>query len=681
MSYQRREGVSQAVHNLHGFLTTQPSTRVNDRTNQSLQGPLRGTPTMKTSTVAPSEAHGSLRTHDDQTGFALLVLGSLGVVYGDIGTSPLYALRFSLAHLTHGADVRREVLGVESLLLWALIFTVTAKYVLFIMRMDNKGEGGTLSLMALAQTAMGRRSLPVFLLGIAGASLFYGDAILTPAVSVLSAIEGTEVAWPSMARFVVYITLAIVCLLFFAQSRGTEKVAKLFGPIMLLWFSSLALLGLAHISEQPSILVALNPYYAVRYLVSNGFWSFLIFGAVVLAVTGGEALYADMGHFGRKPITTAWIGLVLPALVLNYLGQGAMVLARPETLSDPFYLMVPPWALVPMILLATAATVIASQAVISGTYSLTQQAIQLGLVPRLQIKHTSETLAGQIFLPRVNMILFFGVVALVMIFRNSDSLLSAYGIAVCGAMTIDTLLAFIVVWKFWQWPLPWAIAICLPFSVVDALFLSANSFKFLDGGYLPITFGAVLMIIMWTWARGVRLVNERQRRESVPLEGLMKSLSRSKPTRVPGTAVYLTTTPDSAPSALLHNLKHYRVLHEQNVVLTIKAAGVPRVPLDDQLKIERIDDSMVRIIASIGFMQTPDVPRLLLATRKYGLQFDIMQTSFFLSRFNLKSSAMNPLVAAQDQLFIMLTRLANDATDFMKIPPGRVVWLGGQLTL
>ncbi len=634
-------------------------------------------------TSSPGAPHGAGVATGPLSRSALFLpaFGSLGVVFGDIGTSPLYAFKYSLSHVDKVADFRTEVIGLLSLLLWALVLMVTVKYVLFVMRMDNKGEGGTLSLMALAQNAIGRRTLPVFLLGIIGASLFYGDAILTPAVSVLSAVEGVEVALPAFKQLVVPATVLIVIVLFGAQFRGTQSVANLFAPIMLLWFVCLFLLGVMNIAQYPGVFLAVNPFYAIAFLFNHGFIGLAILGSVVLAVTGGEALYADMGHFGRQAIAMAWMMVVFPALAVNYLGQGALILAHPEAAVDPFYLMAPRWALVPLIVLATAATVIASQAVISGTFSLTQQAIQLGLLPRLQISHTSETQAGQIYVPRVNMLLFLGVAALVLTFRSSDALLSAYGIAVSAAMMIDTLLAYVVVSRLWKWPPKWALAICGPLLLADIAFVGANSLKFFDGGYLPITFGLVLMAIMWTWARGVRMVNDRQRRESVPLEGLMKSLARSKPTTVPGTAVYLTTTPDSAPSALLHNLKHYRVLHEQNVVLHIKAAGVPRVPVDEQLTIERIEDNMVRIVARIGFMQTPDVPRVLLATRKHGYQFDIMQTSFFLSRFNLKSGSTNPLINAQNQLFIMLTRMANDATDFLKIPPGRVVWLGGQLTI
>jgi len=636
---------------------------------------------MTTTSAQPHGVDNNAHAAASNRTFALLTLGSLGVVYGDIGTSPLYALQVSLSHVAQGPTMRAEVIGLVSLLIWALIFIVTAKYILFVMRMDNKGEGGTLSLMALAQGVLGRRTTTLFTLGMAGAALFYGDAILTPAISVLSAIEGLQLAVPTASGYVIPLTLAVIVGLFAAQSRGTAQVGALFGPVMLVWFAALALLGLRHLTDDTGIFLALNPLNGLTFLVSNGHAGFIALGSVFLAVTGGEALYADMGHFGRKPITWAWSGLVLPSLLLNYLGQGAMVLADPAKADNPFYMMAPNTLLVPMVLLATMATVIASQAVISGAFSLTQQAIQLGLLPRLQILHTSETQAGQIYLPRVNMLLLVGVIVLVLNFKSSTALASAYGIAVSGTMLITTPLAFIVAWRLWKWPLHWAALACAPFAVVDAAFFLANAFKFYDGGYVPVTFAAMLMVIMWTWARGVRKVNERQRRDSVPLEGLMKSLARSKPTIVPGTAVYLTTTPDSAPSALLHNLKHYRVLHEKNVVLMIKSASVPRVPVDEQLTIERVDDSMVRIVANIGFMQTPDVPRVLLGARKYGYQFDIMQTSFFLSRFNLKSGSTHPFVNAQNQLFILLTRLANDATDFLKIPPGRVVWLGGQLTI
>jgi len=641
---------------------------------------------MATTASAPTGAPGvtpEARSHLKPSSLFALMIGSLGVVYGDIGTSPLYALQVSVANLAPGPGLRADVIGIVSLLLWALIFTVTGKYVIFVMRMGNNGEGGILSLMALAQKAIGRRTTLLFVLGIAGASLFYGDAVITPAISVLSAIEGLKHVLPSAETYVVPLAVVVLLILFLAQSRGTGNVAALFGPIMAIWFAVIAVAGLSHLHDDIGILRAFNPFAGLGYLVSHGRIGFVVLGAVFLAVTGGEALYADMGHFGRIPINRAWLFLVLPALLLNYLGQGAMILARPETISDPFYLMMPqtPVLLIPMILLATAATVIASQAVISGAFSMTQQAIQLGLLPRLQILHTSERQAGQIYLPRINTLLLVGVVALVIAFRTSSSLAAAYGIAVSGTMMITTPLAFIVAWRSWKWPIPWALAACAPFAAVDLAFFLANSMKFLEGGYIPISIAVVLMIVMWTWTRGVRAVNDKQRRESVPLEGLMRSLERSKPPRVPGTAVFLTTTPDSAPAALLHHLKHSKVLHEKNVVLTIKSANVPRVPIDEQIQVERVSDAMVRITATLGYMQTPDVPRMLLAARKFGQTFDILQTSFFLSRFNLKSVSRNPLEAWQNSLFILLTRTANDATDFLRLPPGRVVWLGGQLTI
>jgi KUP system potassium uptake protein len=645
---------------------------------------------MKAASYGPlSAAHAVEPTHRGPL-FSLMV-GALGVVFGDIGTSPLYALQVSLSHLTAGDAWRSEVLGLVSLLIWALIFTITAKYVTFVMRMDNRGEGGILSLMALAQTAIGRRTTILFLLSISGAALFYGDAIITPAISVLSAIEGLKlVVSPDSvyAQFisdycVIPLTLAVVAGLFVAQSGGTARVGAWFGPIMVVWFVLIAIAGVVNITDDPYVLTAANPLLGLSYLIHHGKLGLVTLGSVFLAVTGGEALYADMGHFGRIPINRAWLFMVLPALLFNYLGQGALVLSRPDTVGDPFYNMMPhtPFLLIPMILLATAATVIASQATISGTFSLTQQAIQLGFLPRLQILHTSDTQAGQIYMPRVNALLFVGVIALVLAFRSSVSLASAYGIAVSGTMMITTPLAFMVAWRLWKWPLWQALAVCAPFAVIDVVFFVSNALKFFDGGYVPVTIALVLMLVMGTWARGVRIVNDRQRRESVPLEGLMKSLERSKPTMVPGTAVYLTTTPDSAPTAFLHNLKHNKIIHAKNVVLTIKSAEVPRIPVEEQLRIERVTEAMLRMTATIGYMQTPDVPRLLMLARKQNQTFDIMQTSFFLSRFNLKTGEHGPLQTVLNSLFIMLTRTANDATDFLRIPPGRVVWMGGQLTL
>jgi KUP system potassium uptake protein len=615
---------------------------------------------------------------------AAAVLASMGVVFGDIGTSPLYALRESLAHTSATGATRAEVIGVVSLLIWAVIVTVTFKYVLFIMRADNKGEGGTLALMALAQGAVGRRTNAILLLGIVGAALFYGDAVLTPAISVLSAVEGLKLVSPIFdnTTFIVPIATAILVALFVGQSYGTARVAAFFGPVMALWFLVLALLGLRHIADDLQIFEAVyNPWHGVSFLLAHGKIGFIVLGAVFLAVTGGEALYADMGHFGRKPIQLAWMIVVMPALILNYLGQGAMVLAHPETAKDPFFLMAPSWALLPLVILATAATVIASQAVITGAFSLTQQAIQLGLLPRLKIEHTSETQAGQIYMPHVNYLLLALVLILVWTFRGSSALASAYGIAVTGTMIVDTSLAFIVVWKLWRWPMHWALLLCLPFLFMDIAFFSANLLKFAEGGYIPITFGFLLVAIMWTWTSGTRLIAERYRKDAVPIADLMRMLDKSKPHRVDGTAVYLTSDPDMAPSALLHNLKHNRVLHKQNIILTVRTSEVPRIPRREQIQVETISPDMKRIVATLGFMETPNVPRILTLARPKGIDFDIMQTSFFVARFQVKAAAKRGMPPIQHALFVTLARFSNDATDFFDIPSGRVVWLGGQVNI
>ena len=618
-------------------------------------------------------AHGSSRNT------LLLVLGAAGVVYGDIGTSPLYAFRESLAH--SGQMSREAVVGIVSLLLWALLITVTLKYVVLIMRADNKGEGGTLSLMALAHSALGRRTGAVLALGVVGAALFYGDAVITPAISVMSAVEGLKLVTPGVEPYVVPIALVILTGLFAVQSRGTGNVAALFGPIMVLWFATLAVLGLTHIADDPEIFYAINPWYGVSFLVTHGEIGFLVLGAVVLAVTGGEALYADMGHFGKRPIRIAWTGMVLPALALNYLGQGAFVLSHPEAASNPFFLMAPQWGLLPLVILATIATIIASQAVITGAYSLTQQAIQLGLLPRLKIKHVSETLMGQIYMPQVTALLFVGVVILVLAFQTSSNLASAYGIAVTGAMTVDTLLAFIVARGLWKWS-PWlAVAVIAPFLIIDLAFFSANLLKFTDGGYMPIVFGTFLAIAMWTWDRGTRMIRAKVRKDSVPITQLVKMLRRSKPHRVPGTAVFLTADPDSAPASLLHNLKHNKVLHKTNIVFTIRTLPTPRVANEEKIEVSELSEGVLRIIAKVGYMERPDVQRLLALSRKQGLHFDLMQTSFFLSRFRYVSDARSGMPVWQDKVFIGLTKVAADVTDFYHIPSGRLVELGSQMSI
>ena len=609
-----------------------------------------------------------------------LTLGSIGVVYGDIGTSPLYALRESLAH-THagGGVIEQDVIGIVSLLLWALFLTVTLKYVLFLMRADNKGEGGTLALMALAQNAFPRAAAPVFVLGILGASLFSGDAIITPAISVLSAVEGLKLVTPFFEPYVVPITLVILFTLFMVQSHGTGGVATFFGPIMLVWFASIAVLGASHIGDAPRIIMAFNPLDGLHFLGSHGMIGFLVLGSVFLAVTGAEALYADMGHFGCRPIQIAWIVLILPSLVLNYLGQGALILSNPAAVADPFFLAAPEWALLPLVLLATVATVIASQATITGAFSLARQAIQLGLLPRMEIIHTSHMQEGQIFIPRVNRILLIGVILLVLMFKTSSALASAYGIAVTASLVVDSCLAFVVVWKLWRWPLWGALVVTGAFLCIELAFFSANVVKVLDGGYVPMFVGASMVVMMWTWTRGTRLLEQKTRRDSIPLRDLLRMLEKSKPTRVTGAAVFLTSDPEVAPTALMHNLKHNKVLHERIFIISVKTEQVPRVNPKRRYEIERISDDFTKITLHYGFMESPRVPAALATLRKAGLKFDIMTTSFFLGRRTLKTSSNSGMPLWQDKLFVALSKQSANATDFFSIPSDRVVELGAQV--
>ncbi len=616
-------------------------------------------------------------------GFWSLALGSIGVVYGDIGTSPLYAFREAVLAAT-GAGSQADqsvVLGILSLIVWALFLVVTAKYVLILLRADNKGEGGTLALMALASRSLMRRGGAIIFLGIISGALFYGDAIITPALSVLSAIEGIKVVTPAFDAYVVPLTVIILVVLFSVQSRGTAKVAAFFGPIMLFWFAAIAVAGVWHVSQNLTVLLAFNPWFGISFLFKHGIVGFYTLGAVFLVVTGAEALYADLGHFGRGPIRAAWLVVVLPALIINYLGQGALVLGNPKSIENPFFLLFPDWILLPVVLLATAATVIASQAVITGAYSLTRQAIQLGLLPRLEIRHTSEALFGQIYMPRVNTLLLFGVLLLVALFRSSGALASAYGIAVTGTMVVTAMMAIVVIWRVWGWPFFGALALMLPFLFIDFTFLSANLLKVVEGGWMPLALGALIMAVMYTWRRGSRLLFEKTRRLETSLESLVKSLEKKPPARVPGTAVFLTSDPVSAPTALLHSLKHYKVLHEKNVILTIETADAPRVDPAERVRIEPVGKTFSRVVLRFGFMETPNVPRALAIARKLGWQFDIMSTSFFLSRRSLKPSSHSGMPRWQDRLFIGLTRVANDATDYFQIPTGRVVEVGTQVTV
>lgn len=608
-----------------------------------------------------------------------LALGSIGVVYGDIGTSPLYAFREAVT--ASGPVTRETVLGVLSLILWALIVVVTLKYVLLLLRADNNGEGGTLSLTALATRALGRPTTLVFLLGLIGAAMFLGDSMITPAISVLSAVEGLKLATPAFEHFVVPLTIVILAALFAVQRRGTARVASFFGPVMAIWFVAIALAGLLHISDDPGVLLAINPYYGVNFLATHGTIGLVTLGAVFLVVTGGEALYADLGHFGRRPIQNAWLVLVLPALVLNYFGQGALVLANPVAIENPFYRLLPETLLLPMVVLATAATVIASQAVITGAYSLVSQAIQLGMLPRLAIRHTSAEKAGQIYIPRVTIVLFIAVLLLVGLFRTSSGLASAYGIAVATTMVVDGLLAFIVVWKLWERKFWQAALLVVPLIVVDFTFFAANLLKLLEGGWVPLLFGAMMVLLMMTWRRGTGILAQKTRRIEVPLDTLIRSLEKNPPHAVKGTAVFLTAEPEFAPTALLHNLKHNKVLHERNVILTIVTTDTPRVSDDERVAMTTISDQFSRVALRFGYMEQPNVPKALAIARKLGWTFDIMSTSFFLSRRALRPAADSGMPPWQDRLFIGLAKTANDATDFFQIPTGRVVEVGTQVTV
>jgi len=614
--------------------------------------------------------------------FPVLLLGCIGVVYGDIGTSPLYAFRESLRAAGEDGLLRADVMGIVSLLVWTLIMIVTLKYVLLIMRADNQGEGGTLSMVALIQQALHRRPVWLLGLGMAGVALFFGDAVITPAISVLSAVEGMVLVVPAFEQFVVPATLIIIVGLFFVQRHGTAAVSILFGPIMVVWFVTMAVLGLMHVGDDWSILKAFNPAYAVSFLFSNGYASFIVMGSVFLAVTGGEALYADMGHFGRRPIQLAWGGLVFPALTLSYLGQGALVLSHPEKAPNPFFLMAPDRALLPLVILATCATVIASQAVISGAFSMMKQAVRMGLLPRLEILHTSESQVGQIYLPKVNSLLAIGVICLVLAFGSSADLASAYGIAVTGVMLITSILASVLFVKVWKWSRLLTAFVIGPLLLIELVFLAANGTKFLDGGYIPVLMAAVICLLMWTWLRGSAHVLRQSRRHSVSIESLTQMVGKSKRLQdVSGTAVFLTADPEVAPAALMHNIKHNQVLHAQNLIVGVTVATVPYVDEAQRLVITPINDRFTRIDLVFGYMEETNIPKALALGRRRGIKFDIMSTSFFLNRRSFKSDPKRGLPAWQEKLFIALTRNAADATSFYRLPTNRVIELGQQLVI
>ncbi|HWU60821.1 MAG TPA: potassium transporter Kup [Ensifer sp.] len=613
-----------------------------------------------------------------------LALGSVGVVYGDIGTSPLYAFKEALRPVSADGLDRFEVIGIISLMLWTLTIIVTLKYVLFLLRADNGGEGGTLSLLALLMKTANGHAAILFFMGIAGSALFLGDAMITPALSVLSAVEGLELVTPELKEFVLPLSLTILVVLFLVQSRGTEAVSAFFGPITALWFLVMGVIGIYHIADDLTIFTALNPYHAATFLIQEKWIGIVVLGAVFLTVTGAEALYADLGHFGRRPIQLAWFALVFPALMLNYLGQGAFILKHPEGAENPFFLMFPSWALLPAVILATAATIIASQAVITGAFSLVRQAIHLNFLPRMEIQHTSETHTGQIFLPGVNLILMFGVVLLVLGFRSSDALATAYGISVTGAMTITTIMAFEFVRKQWHWSLAAALAGLLPLLALELVFLGANLFKIHDGGYVPIMIAGGIVIVMWTWRRGSRILAEKAKANNIPIDKFIEMVSRESdhaPVTVPGTAIFLTSDPGFAPATLLHNIKHNHVLHKQNIILSVRTANKPYVPEDIRYSLSHLSDRFTSLEVRFGFMEMPDITKTLGRIRKEGMKFEIMSTSFYLGRRQLLASPDGGMPLWQDKLFIGLANTATRPSDYFRLPSNRVVELGSQVVI
>jgi len=617
-----------------------------------------------------------------KSGFLGLTIGAVGVVFGDIGTSPLYAMREALHHSRAGTAPELAAFGVVSLVFWAMLLLVTIKYVVFLMRADNHGEGGTLVLMGLAQKALGKPLQIIFLLGLSGAALFYGDSLITPAVSVLGALEGLKDApgiGGGLDQYILPLSLVILLGLFLVQSKGTAKVARFFGPVMLVWFAALAALGLYWIAQRPEILQALSPHYGVSFLLANGLTGFVVLGSVFLVVTGAEALYADMGHFGRGPIGAAWLWVTFPALIINYLGQGALTLIEPAAVENPFWRMVPELAYWPMLLLACAATVIASQAVISGAFSMTQHAVQMGILPRMVIRRTSETQEGQIYVPQMNWLLMIGVVVLVVTFQTSGNLTSAYGIAVTGTMLISSIMAYIVMRRLWNWSRLRTLALLVPLGLLELVFLTSNLTKLFSGAWMPLLLGAVLILVMVTWNKGTRIIAAKTHRESLPMSEVAAMLETRPPLRVPGTAVFLTADATMAPTSLMHNLKHNRVLHEKNVVLSVHIANVPHVGDEDRIRIQRINDDFSRVTLTFGFMDMPNVPRALGLCRKRGLKFDAMTTTFFVGRRTLVATPHGGMPLWQDLLFIVLMKNAADPSEFFRLPPGRVVELGTQM--
>jgi KUP system potassium uptake protein len=613
-----------------------------------------------------------------------LVIGAVGVVYGDIGTSPLYTLRTAFTGSYGLSLTPANVLGVLSVIVWALVIVVTLKYITLIMRADNRGEGGILALTALVSRGIEDRARMRWWLvglGIFGAAMFYGDGMITPAITVLGAVEGLGVIAPALHPFIVPIAVVILVSLFAVQRSGTARLGAIFGPVMAVWFIVLAVLGALEIARGPQVLAAFDPAYAARFVVSNPAVAFVAFGAVVLAVTGVEALYADMGHFGKTPIRRAWLFFVMPSLLLNYFGQGALILNDPATIQNPFYLLAPEWGRVPLLILATAAAIIASQAVISGAFSLTRAAIQMGYCPRLSIMHTSERAIGQIYVPFINWMLLIAIIVLVVGFRNSDNLAGAYGIAVTMAMLIDSILIFVVMRRLWNWPVWLAILIATPLLLIDLTFLASNSLKIPEGGWFPLLIGGIVFTLLTTWKRGRSVLMHRLSEDAMPLDLFIQSIEASPPVRVEGTAVFLTSTPDRVPHALLHNLKHNKVLHGRVVFLTIVTRDIPYVPEDERGEVEALGCNFFRIRADYGFKDDPDVPELLEICGRRGFTFDMMETSFFVSRETLIATVTPGMALWREKLFVSMSKNATKASEFFHVPTNRVVELGTQVQL
>lgn len=615
---------------------------------------------------------------------ATITIAAIGVVYGDIGTSPLYAMRECFSGSYAVSPTRDNVLGILSLIFWSLIIVISIKYIIFVMRADNRGEGGILALMALVLHHFGgtdRQRHRLIMMGLFGATLFYGDGVITPAISVLSAVEGLHLATPVLTPYVIPITVLILVGLFAVQSHGTARVGAFFGPVMLLWFAILALLGLINMMKAPQVLAAFDPEYAMRFFATNRGHGFLVLGAVFLVMTGGEALYADMGHFGKLPIRLAWFTLVLPAILLNYLGQGALLLSNPDAIANPFYLLAPSWALYPLVALATIATVIASQAVISGVFSMTRQAVQLGFCPHIEIRHTSASEIGQIYLPGANWGLLIGVLVLVLGFESSSNLAAAYGIAVTITMVITTLLVLVLARRAWGWNgFKLGLGIVF-FLLVDLAFFSANALKIGHGGWIALLIGAIIFTLMVTWKDGRALLNQRLRENAMPLDLFLQSLTRGSTLRVPGTAVFLTSTPDGVPNALLHNLKHNKVVHERLVLLTVVTEEIPRVEDRDRVTVHCLGSNTYRIIIRYGFTEDPDLPHALALCEPYGLSFEMMDTTFFLGRATLIPTDRAGMALWRERLFANMFRTATRPMDFFRIPYNRVVELGTQVEL